>query len=72
MHIVKTFGANDSEMEDWVQTYEKDLKAYSLVTTVEHYIETYLYGADPSPANRAKYDPFYYCPSANNPKVYGG
>ena len=62
VHIVETFGANDPEMEDWVQTYEKDVKAYSLVTKAEDYIETDLNVADPSPANRAKYDPRYYCP----------
>ena len=62
VHIVKTFGTNDPEMQDWVQTYEKDLKAYSLVTTVEDYIETDLSVADFSPASRAKYDRRYYCP----------
>ena len=62
VHIVKAFGANDPEMEDWVQAYEKDLKAYSLVTTVEAYIETDLNVADPTPVNIAKYDPRYYYP----------
>lgn len=62
VHIVETFGANDPEMEDWVQNYKKDLKAYSIVTTVEDYIETVLNVADPSPANIAKYDRHYYCP----------
>ena len=62
VHIVKTFGANDPEMKDWVQTYEKDLKAYSIVTTVEDYIETDLNVADPSLANIAKYDTDCYCP----------
>ena len=62
VHIVKTFGANDPEMKDWVQTYEKDLKAYSIVTTVEDLIETDLNVPDPSPANKAKYNTDCYCP----------
>ena len=59
VRIVQTFGANDQEMEGWVQTYKQDLKAYSLVTTVEEYIEADLYNADIPPANCAKYDPRY-------------
>ena len=57
MRIAKRFGANDPEIEGWVQTYKKDLKAYSLVTTLEDYIE-----ADPLPsrADGAKYP--HYCP----------
>lgn len=42
-----------------MQTYKQDLKAYSLVTTVEDYIEADLYNADIPPANCAKYDPRY-------------
>ena len=61
VQIVQTFGANDHEMEGWVQTYKKDLKAYSLVTTVEQYIEADLDNAD-TPANFAKYDPRYCRP----------
>ena len=70
MLIVQTFGANDPEMEGWVQTYQKDLKAYQLVTTVEDYIEADLDVPDPPeadldvadtpPAKRARYDPRYY------------
>ena len=60
--IAKKFGAGDPEIEDWVQTYMKDLKAYNLVTTVEEYIETDLEVADSLPAKKAKYDPHYYCP----------
>ena len=60
--IVQTFGANDPEMEGWVQTYKQDLKAYQLVTTVEKYIETDLDVAGPPPAKRARYDPRYYTP----------
>ena len=62
VHIVNTFGSNDLEMKNWVQTYEEDLKGYTLVTTVEDYIEADLDVADPSPANIAKDDRRYYCP----------
>ena len=62
VQIAGTFGANDPEMEGWVQTYKQDLKAYSLVTTVEDYIEADLDNADTPPAKRAKYDPRYYTP----------
>ena len=67
MHIVQTFGANDPEMESWVQTYKKDLKAYSIITAVEDFIEadldvTDLDVDDLPPAKRAKYDPHYCCP----------
>ena len=62
MRIVQTFGANDPEMEGWVQTYQKDLKAYFLVTTVEDYIEADLDVADTPPAKKARYDPNYYTP----------
>ena len=59
VRIVQTFGANDHEMEGWVETYKKDLKAYRLVTTVEEYIETDLELAGTPPA---KYDPHHYRP----------
>ena len=67
MHIVQTFGANDPEMESWVQTYKKDLKAYSIITAVEDFIEadldvTDLDIDDLPPVKRAKCDPRYYCP----------
>ena len=62
VQIVQTFGANDPEMKSWVQTYKKDLKAYSIVTTVEDYIEVDLDIAATSPTNIAKYDPRYCCP----------
>ena len=61
VQIAEKFGRGDSEIKGWVQTYKKDLKAYSLVTTVEKYIEADLEITDP-PANRAKYDPRYYHP----------
>ena len=62
VRITEKFGANDSEMKSWVQTYKNDLKAYQLVTTVEDYIETHLDNVDAPPAKRAKHDPRYYCP----------
>ena len=61
VHIVRRFGAGDPEMEGWVQTYKKDLKAYLFVTTLEEYIETELDVTAP-PTSRAKYDPCYYIP----------
>ena len=62
MHIVQTYGADDPEMKDWVKTYKRDLKAYSLVTRVERYVEVDSDIADPPPTKRAKYDPRYYRP----------
>ena len=63
VRIAKRFAANDDEMEGWVQTYKQDLKAYSLVTTVEDYIEADLsIDNDTPPAKRARYDPRYYTP----------
>ena len=56
VHIIHKFGGNDPEMEGWVQNYRKDLKAYSMVTTVEKYIEADLNVTNLSPAKRAKYD----------------
>lgn len=59
VQIAKRFGDRDHEMEGWVQTYKKDVKAYSIITTVEDYIETDL---DVTNSPPAKYDPHYYCP----------
>ena len=62
VRIVRTFGAGDPEMEAWIQDYKKDLKSYTLLTTVEDCIESELVtSAEPPPAKRAKYDPRYYC-----------
>ena len=58
VHIVRTFGANDPEMKDWVQTYKQDVKAYSIVTTLEDDIDADIYTS----AQKAKYDPRYCCP----------
>ena len=62
VRIVRKFGANDTEMESWVQDYEKDLKAYALVTELEVYIELDLESAVRPQAEVAKYDRRYYCP----------
>ena len=62
VQIAKKFAADDPEMEGWVETYKRDLKAYNLVTTVEEYIETDLEIAGPPSANRAKYNSRYYTP----------
>ena len=62
MQIAKKFGSSDPEIMGWVQTYMKDLKAYSLVTTIEEYIEADIDVHDNPPAQRAKYDPRYYTP----------
>lgn len=59
VHIVRTFGPGDSEMKQWVQTYEKDLKAYQIITTVEDYIDADLGISDLPPAECAKYDTHY-------------
>ena len=56
VRIAAKFGAGDPEMDGWVKTYKKDVKAYRLVTTVEDFIETDLEVADSLPAKRAKYD----------------
>ena len=64
VHIVQTFGANDPEMQFWVQTYKNDLKAYSIVATLDDYFESDHDHpvADIPPAKRAKYEPHYYHP----------
>lgn len=62
VRIAEKFGAGDSEINNWVQTYKNDLKSYSLIAKVEHYIETDLDNAGPSSAKRAKDDLRYYTP----------
>ena len=62
VRIAKRFGANDPEMEGWVQTYKKDLKAYSVVAKLEDYVESDLDVTAPPPTKRAKYDPCYFTP----------
>ena len=62
VRIVQTFGAGDLEMKGWIQSYQKDLKAYLLVTKLEDYIETDVDNSDPPPAMKAKYSPHYCYP----------
>lgn len=62
VQIARNFGAGDSEIESWVQTYKEDLKAYSLVAKLEDYIKADLDISDPPKENRAKYDPHYCHP----------
>ena len=61
VRIAKRYGENDAEMEGWVKAYKKDMKAYSAVAKLEDYIEADLDVTDPPPAERAKYNPRYYC-----------
>ena len=63
VRIVRKFGASDPEMEAWIRDYKKDLRAYTLLTTVEDCIESELVAsAEPPPAEIAKYDSRYCCP----------
>ena len=62
VQIAKRFGANDPEMKDLVQNYIKDVKAYSIVATLEDYVEADLDVADNSPEDCAKYNPCCYTP----------
>ena len=39
VHMARTFGAGDPEMESWVQNYKKDLKSYSRLKMIEDFIE---------------------------------
>ena len=61
--IVKTYGAGDSEMKNWIQNYRKDVKSYLLITNVEDFFEPEV-DTDmmPSPPEKAKYDRRYCCP----------
>ena len=62
VRIAKRFGAGDAEIERWVNTYKKDVKAYSIVAKLDDYIESDLDVTAPPAANRAKYDPRYFTP----------
>ena len=62
VQIAKRFGAGDAEIEGWIQTYKKDMKAYSIVAKLEDYIESDLDVTAPPAAKRAKYDPRYFTP----------
>ena len=58
--IVNKFGANDPDMNKWVQDYMKDLKSYNSITQITDCIELVLANStEPSPA---KYDPRYNRP----------
>ena len=58
VRIVRNFGAGDSEMESWIQNYKKYVKAYSIVTSIEDYIQSnHDTCTDQSQVDSAKYDP---------------
>ena len=40
VRIVRKFGAGDPEMKAWIQKYKKDLKAYTIVVSIEDCIES--------------------------------
>ena len=61
--IVQKFGADDPEMMGWIQSYKKDLKAYTIVASIEDCIESNLDTCtDQSQVDSAKYDPRYNSP----------
>jgi len=63
VRIVNKFGAADPELEAWIKNYKKDLKAYTIVASIEDYIESDLDTCtDQSQEDRAKHDPHYNCP----------
>ena len=63
VRIVRKFGDGDSEMEAWIENYKKDLKAYTIVASIEDCIESDLDACtDQSRVDSAKYDPRYNFP----------
>ena len=52
--IVQRFGAQDLELESYVETYKKDIKSFRLVTKVEDVIDADVDFADIPPAKKAK------------------
>ena len=60
VRIVQTFCASDRKMEAWIRDYKKDLKAYTIVASIEDRIDSIL--DDQSRVDSAKYDPRYNCP----------
>ena len=63
VRIIRMFGAGDPEMEAWIREYRKDLRAYTIVTTIEDCIEYHLdTSTGQSQVDSAKYDPRYNCP----------
>ena len=59
VRIVQKFGASDPDMEAWIQNYKKDVKAYTIVTSIEDRIDAC---AHQSQVDSIKYDPRYNCP----------
>ena len=61
VEIAETFGEGDSDIETWIQSYEKDFKSFLIVTEIKDLIELDDHMLDtctePPPAKRAKYDP---------------
>ena len=55
MKIVQRFGAQDLELESYVETYKKDIKSFRLVTQVEDVIDADVDFDDLPPAKKAKY-----------------
>jgi len=63
VRIVRNFGASDPEMKAWIQNYKKDLKAYTIVASIEDCIDSNLDTCtDQLRVDCAKYDPRYNCP----------
>ena len=63
MRIVRNFGAGDPEIEAWIRKYKKDVKAYTIVTSIEDFIDSDLDACThQSQVDSAKYDPCYNCP----------
>ena len=63
VQIVRKFGAGDPEMKTWIQKYKKDLKAYTIVASIEDFIESDLGTCtDQSRVDSVKYDTRYNTP----------
>ena len=61
--IIREFCASDPDRETLIEQYEKDLRAYRAIASIEDYIEFNLdldICTVPPPAKRAKYDHRYY------------
>ena len=61
VQIVQKFGAGDPEMEGWIQDYKKDLKAYTIVVSIEECIDFDTCTVH-SEVDIAKYDTRYNIP----------
>ena len=63
VRIVRKFSAGDDKMKAWIENYKKDLKAYTIVASIQDYIDSDLDTCtDQSQVDSAKYDPRYNCP----------